>query len=50
MLSEHWGRDTIMGRIGTVEELAGATIYLCSDSASFTTGEVIFIDGGLTLR
>jgi len=50
VLSEHWGRDTIMGRIGTVDELAGSVVYLCSDSASFTTGEVIFVDGGLTLR
>ncbi|MCB1379912.1 MAG: 3-oxoacyl-ACP reductase FabG [Alphaproteobacteria bacterium] len=50
VLTDHWGKDTIMGRIGEVDELAGAVVWLCSDSASFTTGEVIFIDGGLTLR
>jgi len=36
-----------MGRIGTPEEVAGAVLWLCSDSASFVTGHPLVIDGGL---
>jgi len=38
---------TPMKRFGNVEELAGAAIFLASESASFITGEVLVIDGGL---
>jgi len=37
---------TPMGRFGRAEELVGATVYLCSDAASFVTGETLVIDGG----
>lgn len=37
---------TPMGRFGKVEELAGAAIFLASESASFVTGEVLTVDGG----
>ena len=50
VVSQHWAKDAVMNRIGTVEELVGATVYLASGASSFTTGEVITIDGGLTLR
>jgi len=33
-------------RFGNVEELVGACIYLASGSASFTTGEILAVDGG----
>jgi NAD(P)-dependent dehydrogenase (short-subunit alcohol dehydrogenase family) len=35
-----------MRRFGEVNELIGAAVYLCSDTASFTTGQVIVVDGG----
>jgi len=35
------------GRIGTPEEVAGAVIWLCSDTASFVTGHTLVMDGGL---
>jgi NAD(P)-dependent dehydrogenase (short-subunit alcohol dehydrogenase family) len=50
VVENHWKKATLQGRIGTVDELVGATVYLASDAASFTTGEVIVVDGGLTLR
>lgn len=37
---------TPMGRFGKVEDLVGAALYLCSDAASFVTGETIRVDGG----
>ena len=37
---------TPMARFGDVSELAGAAVFLSSDSASFVTGEIITVDGG----
>lgn len=38
-----------MGRAGTAEEMAEATAFLCSDHASYITGQTLYVDGGLTL-
>lgn len=37
-----------MGRFGRPEDIAGAAVYLCSDAASFVTGQTLYIDGGRT--
>jgi NAD(P)-dependent dehydrogenase (short-subunit alcohol dehydrogenase family) len=37
---------TPMGRFGREEELVGAAVYLASDAASFTTGQILVVDGG----
>jgi NAD(P)-dependent dehydrogenase (short-subunit alcohol dehydrogenase family) len=37
---------TPMGRFGETGELVGATVYLCSDAASFVTGQTLVVDGG----
>lgn len=37
---------TPLRRYGRVEELAGACVFLASDSASFVNGEVLVVDGG----
>jgi 3-oxoacyl-[acyl-carrier protein] reductase len=39
--------STPLGRFGTPEDVAGAVRFLCSDEASFITGEVLLVDGGL---
>ncbi len=39
--------NTPLGRLGTPEDVAGAVRFLCSDEASFVTGEVLLVDGGL---
>ena len=38
-----------LGRSGTPQEMAAATAFLCSEEASYITGQTLFIDGGLTL-
>ena len=42
-----WLMRTPMKRFGQLEELAGAAIYLASDAASYTTGSVLIVDGGI---
>lgn len=39
-------RRSMLPRFGDPSELAGAAIYLASDAASYTTGEVLTVDGG----
>ena len=38
---------TPLGRLGDPSDVAGAVRFLCSDDASFITGEVLLVDGGL---
>ena len=40
-------RETPLGRLGVPNDIANACLYLCSDEASFVTGEIIFPDGGV---
>ena len=39
--------NTPLGRLGDPADVAGAVRFLCSDEASFVTGEVLLVDGGL---
>ena len=38
-----------MGRLGTAEEVAMLAVYLASDEASYTTGQIHLVDGGFAL-
>ncbi|MGC2297212.1 MAG: glucose 1-dehydrogenase [Acidobacteriaceae bacterium] len=39
-----------MGRVGRPEEIADAVLWLCSDAASYVTGQSISVDGGFIMR
>ena len=43
---EHFGEKNPMGRPGQPAELAGAFVYLASDEASYTAGEILGVTGG----
>ena len=36
------------GRFGELEDLVGATVFLCSPAAAYITGQILFVDGGYT--
>ncbi|HYC77147.1 MAG TPA: SDR family oxidoreductase, partial [Planctomycetota bacterium] len=38
-----------LGRAGTPEDVANAVLWLCSDLASFVTGQTVTVDGGLRI-
>lgn len=42
-----WGALTPMGRVGYVEDVAGAVVFLAGEKAGFISGQTIYVDGGL---
>jgi NAD(P)-dependent dehydrogenase (short-subunit alcohol dehydrogenase family) len=38
-----------LGHAGEPEDIAGAVIYFCSDAAKFVTGQILSVDGGMTV-
>ena len=34
------------GRFGALDDLVGATVFLCSDASRYVTGQLLYIDGG----
>lgn len=48
--AEHVGSHVPLGRIGAPDDIAGATLYLCSRAGSYITGAIIPIDGGQSVQ
>jgi peroxisomal 2,4-dienoyl-CoA reductase len=43
-------RQCPLGRLATIDDMANAALFLCSDAASFVNGVTLVVDGGLWLR
>ena len=46
---ENIGKQIPLVRLGTPEDVAGAVVFLCSDAASYITGQVLNVDGGMVM-
>ena len=42
-----WAQQIPLGRLGSVDDVAGAACYLASDEASYITGHVLAVNGGM---
>lgn len=45
----HYEKKILLGRLGTPEDCAGAAVFLLSPAANYITGQILVIDGGLTV-
>ena len=45
----HYEKKILLGRLGTPEDCAGAVVFLLSSAANYITGQIIVVDGGLTV-
>lgn len=48
-LLKHYEKKILLGHVGTPQDCAGAVVFLCSEAGRYITGEIIVIDGGLTV-
>jgi len=47
-LLDLYEKKILLRRVGAPEDVADAVTFLCSAAASYITGEIIVVDGGLT--
>lgn len=45
----HYEKKIVMGRLGEPEDCAGAAVFLLSPASAYITGQILVVDGGLTL-
>jgi len=46
---QKWGHaNTPLKRLGQVDDLVGTAIYLASQASAFMTGQVLYVDGGMS--
>ncbi|NND82387.1 MAG: SDR family oxidoreductase [Gammaproteobacteria bacterium] len=48
--AEIFDRASVMKRMGKPEEIANAVVFLSSDRASFITGQILSVDGGMSVK
>ncbi len=46
---KHYEKKTLLGRLGEPDDCAGAAVFLLSPAAAYITGQVLVVDGGLTV-
>ena len=49
-LIDTWNSMHALGRLGQAEEVAELVVFLASDESSFITGEIVRVDGGMTIK
>jgi NAD(P)-dependent dehydrogenase (short-subunit alcohol dehydrogenase family) len=47
---EEWGRGIPAGRVGVPSDVGPIAVFLCSPGAGYITGQIVWVDGGLTSK
>jgi len=48
--AEKVGENVPLGRIGSAEDIAGATLYLCGRAGAYVSGAILPLDGGMSVQ